>query len=99
MLPCYSDGFGLTVNARSDGSLEAAYLQISKGQVAHTEEIVESVLLLDFDHDENLLGIEILAPVSIEQVMEIAERLDSQKKSSFKNFVQSSVPPALVRSR
>ncbi|HVA50180.1 MAG TPA: DUF2283 domain-containing protein [Pirellulales bacterium] len=91
-----TSGLGLSVQAREDGSLQAAYLRISDKQVARTEEVVESVLLIDFDHDGQLVGIEILAPVQISQVMELANRLDASQRQSFKNFVKSSAPPALV---
>lgn len=89
-------GFGLTVNAREDGTLEAAYVRVSENQVARTEELIESVLLVDYDHDGNLVGIEILAPVKISQVIEIANRLEVKQRESFQNFVRSSAPPGLV---
>jgi uncharacterized protein YuzE len=89
-------GFGLTVNAREDGTLEAAYLQISNNKVVRTEELVESVLLLDYDQNDHIAGIEILAPVKISQVMEIADRLELSHQDSFRNFVRSSAPPALL---
>lgn len=88
--------FDMSVNAREDGTLEAAYIRISHNQVARTEELVESVLLLDMDHDNELVGIEILAPVNVSQVMELANRLDASQRLPFENFVKSSAPPGLV---
>lgn len=89
-------GFGLNVIAREDGTLEAAYVRISQNQLARTEELVESVLLLDYDHDNCLVGIEILAPVKVSQVEELASRLQESQRESFQNFVRSSAPPGLV---
>jgi len=87
---------GLTVHARTDGSLEAAYLRLSKNPVIRTEEVVESALLLDFDDHDKVVGVEILAPVRLDQVLQLAGRLDADSQSSFLNFVRSSAPPALV---
>jgi len=89
-------GFGLTVNAREDGTLEAAYLRLSDNQVVRTEELIESVLLVDYDHNGGLIGIEILAPVKISQIIEIASPLEAKQRESFQNFVRSSAPPGLV---
>ncbi len=91
-----SSGFGLTVSAREDGSLRVAYVQISANQVARTEELVESTLLIDVDHDGKAVGIEILAPVRMDEILGLAERLDVSQREAFKNFIAGSVPPALV---
>jgi uncharacterized protein YuzE len=91
-----STEFGLTVSAREDGTLEAAYVQLSKNQVARTEELIESVLLLDLDSRGAIVGIEILAPVSISVVMNLAKRLEEPQRKSFKKFLKASAPPALV---
>jgi uncharacterized protein YuzE len=91
-------GFELSINARRDGSLEAAYVQVSSAPVAYTKELIKSVLLLDLDEKGGLVGIEILAPVKISQVLELAETLDSSQRDSFLKFVHGSVPPSLVAS-
>lgn len=92
-----ASGLALSVSARDDGSLEAAYLRISDKQVASTEELVESVLLVDFDQGGRLVGIEILAPVKITQVLQLADRLEASQRSAFENFVRSSAPPAFLQ--
>ncbi len=89
-------GFGLTVHAREDGALEAAYVRISEKQVARTEELVDSALMLDYDRDGGLVGIEILAPVKMSQILEISNRLEPSQRESFEKFVRSSAPPGLV---
>jgi uncharacterized protein YuzE len=93
-----STGFGLSVQAREDGSLEAAYVRLSQRQVARTEELIESSLLLDFDDDGALVGIEVLAPVNVTEVEGLASRLDASQRNAFVNFVRSSAPPGLMRS-
>lgn len=94
----YNDptGFAMSVSTRENGTLEAAYVRISQNQVARTEELVESVLLVDFDHNEDVAGIEILAPITVSQVVAVASRLDASQRTAFENFVRSSAPPGLV---
>ena len=89
-------GFGLSVQAREDGSLEAAYVRLSQQKVSRTDELIESVLLLDFDEDGAVVGIEILAPVSVAQIEELASRLEASQRDAFLNFVRSSAPPGLM---
>jgi uncharacterized protein YuzE len=93
-----SPTFGLSVTARPDGSLEAAYLQLSDHKVARTEEVVQSGLLLDLDENNEIVGVEILAPVSLDRVIDLADRLDESQRQAFETFVRSSAPPALVTS-
>lgn len=92
-----SAGFGLNVHAREDGTLEAAYVRLSPHQVARTEELIESALLVDYDDEDTLVGIEILAPVSLSQIEAIASRLDASQCKAFQNFIRSSAPPGLIR--
>ena len=42
-------------------SVEAAYVRLAHGEVERTEEIIESVLFVDYDSKGNAIGIEILA--------------------------------------
>jgi uncharacterized protein YuzE len=93
-----SPSFGLSVTARRDGSLEAAYVQVTDQKVARTEEVLRSELLLDLDENNEVVGVEILAPVPLERVIELAERLDESQRQAFETFVRSSAPPALVTS-
>jgi uncharacterized protein YuzE len=91
-----TSGLGLRVSAREDGTLEAAYIQVSAGEAARTEELIPSVLLVDFDEQNNLIGIELLAPVKISQVLEVANRLSEPQRDAFNRFVRNYAPPALV---
>lgn len=88
--------FALSVSARHDGTLEAAYIKMSNAEVASTKELSKSALLADFDVDGNLVGIEILAPVTISEVLNLADVLQSGQNQAFCKFVWQSAPPALV---
>jgi uncharacterized protein YuzE len=91
-----SSGFGLTVNAREDGTLEAAYVQLSGARAVRTEEVIKSVLLVDYDADNGLVGIEILAPVKIATVLEIADHMEVAHRQSFNDFVKRYAPPGIL---
>ena len=90
-------GIELTVSARENGELEAAYVQLSSGKVAHTKEIIKSVFLLDFDEDNNVVGLEILAPVKISTVMAVAENWEGPQKDAFNEFIKKYAPPAILQ--
>jgi uncharacterized protein YuzE len=90
------NGFGLTVNAREDGTLEAAYVQLSDGKVARTDEVIKSVMLVDYDADNFVVGIEILAPVKISTVLEVANKLEEAHRQSFNDFVRRYAPPGIL---
>lgn len=87
---------GLSVTARADGALEAAYIKISDAQVARTQELIEAVLLADFDHHDQLVGVEILAPVPMSEVLRAADMLYGDQKEAYQRFVRSSAPRELV---
>lgn len=87
--------FNLSISARDDGTLEAAYIQLSSERVAHTQELMDEVVL-DFDSEDNLVGVEILAPVKISTVHEVAKVLKAKQRKSFNRFVETYAPPSLV---
>jgi len=93
-----SPPFGLSVTARRDGSLEAAYLRLAQGTVARTEEVVTGTLLVDVDSEGQLVGIEILRPVAIDRLIMLTERLPESQREAFETFIRLSAPPALVTS-
>lgn len=89
----------LSINARSDGTLRAAYIHLgSDRDVARTQELIPSTLLIDFNERDELVGVEILAPVSLASVTELAQRLEASKREAFRNFVTNFTPPALLAS-
>jgi uncharacterized protein YuzE len=86
-------GFEMSVSARKDGALRAAYVRLSQGRVAKTREIVEDVLLADYDSRGRLLGIEILAPVNLSDVLRLVEPL---ARKAFQRFMTRAAPKKLV---
>lgn len=86
-------GYELSVSARNDGTLEAAYIRLREAKVDQTREIIEDVLLADYDAAGNLLGIEILAPVHLN---DLAELVDEANREPFQRFVRETAPGALV---
>jgi uncharacterized protein YuzE len=89
-------GFELSLHARPDGSLEAAYVYLSHEQVVRTEELVESVLMVDYDANDQIVGIEILAPVPLERIVHIVDALEEAQRQSFHRFLTTYVPSDLV---
>ncbi len=86
-------GFELSVSARNDGTLEAMYVRFSNRKVARTDEVIEDVLLVDLDSRNELVGIEILAPVKLSVVAGIVEK---PMRASFRKFIRSAAPSDLV---
>ena len=86
-------GFELSISGRDDGTLEAAYIRLSRSKVAKTKEIVEDILLADYNASGDLIGIEILAPVKLSQLTKL---VDERKRRQFRRFVQHSAPHELV---
>ncbi len=85
--------FELSTSGRSDGTIEAVYIRVRDGAVARTEEVKPDVLMCDYDADDNLVGIEILAPVKISSIV---KKVDAPSRPSFKRFVKQSAPGELV---
>jgi uncharacterized protein YuzE len=84
-----STGIELSINARNDGTLEAAYVQITSEPVTSSLELIKSVLVVDFDDRGEIVGVEILAPVKIADVEKIAEKsLKSPQSDSLLRFLR-----------
>jgi uncharacterized protein YuzE len=90
-----ANGYELSITGRGDGTLEAAYIHLSDGKVARTREVIEDVLLVDYDSKGNLVGIEILAPVRLANLTKL---VDAPQRTSFRKFVKHSAPSELVAS-
>ncbi len=87
-------GFELSLSGRSDGTLETAYVRFQKGDVASTRELVEDTLIADYDSRGRLIGIEILAPVSLAT---LARQVGVARRSSFRKFLKHSAPRQLIQ--
>jgi len=86
-------GFQLSVNARNDGTIEAAYIRFKTGKVSRSSEIIEDTLIADYDKHGKLLGIEILAPVKLSELTKLVEQ---PRRTSFRRFVKQSGPSYFV---
>jgi len=70
------------------------YIYFSRSPVASTREIKGDVLLADFDAEGNIVGLEILAPVKMSEIVSLA---DPNRRVSFERFVKGAAPPALIQ--
>lgn len=87
-------GFELSVSAYGDGTIEAAYISLRPcDAVAKTREIVTDALMADYDAQGKLVGLEILAPVRIADLVQLVEK---KKRQPFEKFVTGSIPPELI---
>jgi len=86
-------GFQLSISGRDDGRLEALYISLSERKVARTEEVVEDVLLVDYDSRGNVVGIEILAPVKMSRVTRL---VDQPRRKPLRKFIEQSAPGEMV---
>jgi uncharacterized protein YuzE len=86
-------GFELSLSAREDGTLETLYIRFRHGKIKRTSEVIEDTVIADYDEHDNLVGIEILAPVKLS---ELAKLVEQPRRTSFRRFVRHSGPPCLV---
>ncbi|MBN1512874.1 MAG: DUF2283 domain-containing protein [Phycisphaerae bacterium] len=86
-------GFEISTSARGDGTLEAVYIRLARGKVARTVEIVEDIVLADYNSRGRLLGIELLAPV---RLPDIANLIDTPRRAGFRKAVRKAAPQEFV---
>ena len=83
------------MSAREDGTVETMYLVFSDAPVTTTREIDKDALLADYDEKGALVGIEILAPVSIASLVCLLD--DPSRRESLARFLEKRAPQELVR--
>jgi uncharacterized protein YuzE len=86
-------GYEISTSATKDGTIEAVYIYFSHKPVVRTKEINGDALLADFDKDGNIIGIEILAPVKISELMKLVK---PTKRVPFRRFIRQAAPQQLV---
>jgi len=91
--PNYPIAFEISTSARDDGTIEAVYIYFSHNPVARTREIRGDILLADLDAQGNLVGIEILAPVKISELVPL---VDPSRRMPFEKFMKRALPGELV---
>ena len=85
--------FQVSISGRDDGTIAAVYVVFSHEAAAYTTEIVESELLADYNDRDELIGIEILAPV---RLRDLTKLVDKSVRDPFRKFVKKSVPSDFV---
>ncbi|MBI2192633.1 MAG: DUF2283 domain-containing protein [Planctomycetes bacterium] len=74
----------MSISGRDDGTIDAIYIRLSNDKIARTKEIDRDALLADYNAKGKIVGIEILAPVKIEEVVKL---VDPAKRPHLRNFV------------
>jgi len=74
------------------GIVRAAYMRVRKGEVADTREVSEGRAFADYDDSGILLGIELLAPCSVE----VLDQISAHEPEYIKRFLRGSPPRELV---
>ncbi len=85
--------YSIKVSFGDDGSPMAAYIRFRQGKSAETREIKADTLLADYDQFGNLLGLELLGPVSVQVLIRAVP--DEALRPSFRKWVNKNVPPSL----
>lgn len=85
----------MSASVTEDGSVEAMYLLFSDAPVEITKEIDGDGLLADYDKDGELVGIEVLVPVSIASLLDLLE--ESSRRDALARFLRRHGPQELVR--
>jgi uncharacterized protein YuzE len=93
MTRAQSVGFEVSISSRDDGTVQAAYISLSDAKVAKTKPIIEDILLADYSARGTLVGIEILAPV---KVADLVKLVDKSKRERFRRFITRATPQDLV---
>jgi hypothetical protein len=88
-------GFQIAISGRKDGSIDAIYLAVSANKVARTDEFIEDHMLVDYDRNGRIVGIEILAPIRLRDVTGL---VDVRTRAPLRRFLRRSVPQEFVTS-
>ncbi|MCB9846798.1 MAG: DUF2283 domain-containing protein [Phycisphaeraceae bacterium] len=79
----------VSFSEHDDGTLEAAYIRFSDQTVAETREIAPDAVLADYDDNGHLIGIELLTPIRLADLEQIAgER--------YRGRLKDKVPPIVL---
>ncbi len=83
----------LSISASANGTLQAVYIRLRRSKIARTKEVVEDVVMADYDVRGQLVGIEILAPVKLRIIRRL---VDEPRRRPFSRFVKEQAPADLV---
>ncbi len=82
----------ISVSDAGEGAL-IAYIGDEATPVARTEQIIEATLLADYDEDGELVGIEVLAPVRLADVVAL---VTPEEREPLAVFLRQSAPRELL---
>jgi uncharacterized protein YuzE len=86
-------GFETSVSARDDGTLEAMYIRFRQGKVAKTREIIEDVLLADYNARGELMGMEVLDAV---RLSDLARLVEQPRRKVFREVIKRTAPQEFI---
>ena len=89
-----SIGFEISTSGDEDGEIESAYIYLSHNPVARSRTHKAEVLMADYDAAGDIVGIEIVGPVRIADLVKLAE---PELREAFERFVRGAAPPALIQ--
>lgn len=81
---------------RDDGEILAVYFRVRKGNSAECIESEDGAVVADYDKDGNLLGVELLAPCSVQVLDRIARREPPSSRTRVRNFLRNNVPRRMI---
>ena len=79
----------VSFSERDDGTLEAAYIRFTQNEVVETREIAGDAVLADYDAQGQLVGVELLTPISLTDL----ERLAGER---YRGRLRDKVPPIVL---
>jgi len=92
-------GYEISIHARPDGSFQAAYIQLHESESGRTQTIQPNTILLDRDHADRVIGIEILTPIPRAALEALTVHLDLSDQVLFQQFIEKYAPPSLFISQ
>jgi uncharacterized protein YuzE len=75
---------------------EAMYIAFSNDKVARSEEVIDSVLIIDYNSAGKPIGIEVLSPV---RISDLEQYVDPHARKPFRKFIRSTAPDELLLAR
>ena len=91
MEPTFLPELSVSVDEKT-GRVRAAYFRLHIGEVSDTREVAEGRAFADYDASGLLLGIELLAPCEIEELVNVA----AAEPEPVRQFLRGSPPRELV---
>lgn len=84
--------FEASYSLREGGGVVALSIRFSETAIARTEEVVESALMADFAEDGRLVGLEVLAPVRLDDLVALTP---AEHRAAFRAIAEREVPETL----